>query len=254
MKPTLFIIHGGWHVPESYERLISALRADGYEVHCPRLPTTNQSRPPNSDLYTDSDFVRFYVSSLVQAGRDVVAILHSYGGQVGSDALISLGKATREKEGLSGGVTHLIYVAAFAVAEGVGMMDKVREFGHMNLVPIAFDFAEDDTCLNNDPRNLLVGPSDLAEQEVDKYLATLVRWNGKAMYLPIRHAAWRDIPVAYIHCTADMTVPLDYQKSFVADMEKAGRPVRTFELATGHSPNLTATAGVVDAINQVVNS
>jgi hypothetical protein len=51
-----------------------------------------------------------------------------------------------------------------------------------------------------------------------------------------------------------MTVPLDYQKSFVADMEKAGRPLRTFELATGHSPNLTATAGVVDAINQVVNS
>lgn len=190
----------------------------------------------------------------MQAGREVVAILHSYGGQVGSDALIGLGKAIREREGLSGGVTHLIYMAAFAVAEGVGMMDKVREFGHMNLVPIAFDFAEDDTCLNNDPRNLLVGPSDLAEEEVDKYLATLVRWNGKAMYLPIRHAAWRDIPVAYIHCTADMTVPLDYQKSFVADMEKAGRPVRIFELATGHSPNLTATAGVVDAINQVVNS
>jgi alpha-beta hydrolase superfamily lysophospholipase len=46
MKPTLFIVHGGWHVPESYERLISALRADGYEVHCPRLPTTNQVSQP----------------------------------------------------------------------------------------------------------------------------------------------------------------------------------------------------------------
>lgn len=49
-----------------------------------------------------------------------------------------------------------------------------------------------------------------------------------------------------------MTVPLDYQKSFVEGMEKTGRPVRTFELATGHCPNLTATDGVVDAINKTV--
>lgn len=41
-KPTLVIIHGGWHVPESYEKLITALEDAGYEVHCPRLPSTNQ--------------------------------------------------------------------------------------------------------------------------------------------------------------------------------------------------------------------
>lgn len=55
MKPTLFIVHGGWHVPESYEKLISALTADGYEVHCPRLPTTNQVSlplPPPRQLST----------------------------------------------------------------------------------------------------------------------------------------------------------------------------------------------------------
>jgi hypothetical protein len=49
-----------------------------------------------------------------------------------------------------------------------------------------------------------------------------------------------------------MTVPIDCQKGFVNDMENAGRSVRTFELATGHSPNLTATEGVVDAINKIV--
>ncbi|EEA24321.1 hypothetical protein TMatcc_007408 [Talaromyces marneffei ATCC 18224] len=250
-KPTIVIIHGGWHVPESYEKLISVLRNANYEVHCPRLPSTNQSRPPNADLYTDSDLVRTYVSSLVQAGRSVVALLHSYGGQVGTDALVGLGQATRTKEGLSGGVSHLIYLAGYAVAEGVAMMDKVREFGHMDLVPMAFDFSDDDTCVSTDPRILLVGSSDLAPDEVDKYLATLVRWNGKCMYLPSRHAAWREIPVAYVYSSQDMTVPLTYQTSFVEDMEKAGRSVRTFELATGHCPHLTATAGVVDAIQHV---
>jgi alpha-beta hydrolase superfamily lysophospholipase len=43
-KPTLVLVHGGWHVPESYEKLITALEKAGYEVHCPRLPTTNQVR------------------------------------------------------------------------------------------------------------------------------------------------------------------------------------------------------------------
>lgn len=41
-KPTLVIVHGGWHIPESYEKLVGALETAGYEVHCPRLPSTNQ--------------------------------------------------------------------------------------------------------------------------------------------------------------------------------------------------------------------
>ena len=178
--------------------------------------------------------------------------MHSYDGQVGSDALVGLGRATRAAQNLPGGISHLVYLAGFAVPEGTGMMDKVKEFGHMDLVPIAFNFAEDDTCVNNEPKTLLVGPSAVADEEVDRYLATLVRWNGKGMYLPIKHAAWREIPVVYIHTTADMTVPFDYQKSFVEGMEKAGRRVQTFELATGHCPNFTATEGVVDAINKTV--
>ena len=47
-KPTIVLVHGGWHVPESYEKLITALEKAGYEVHCPRLPTTNQVYAPRS--------------------------------------------------------------------------------------------------------------------------------------------------------------------------------------------------------------
>lgn len=42
VKPTILIIQGGWYVPENYEQLTIALEKAGYEVHCPRLPTTNQ--------------------------------------------------------------------------------------------------------------------------------------------------------------------------------------------------------------------
>lgn len=179
--------------------------------------------------------------------------MHSYGGPVATDALVGLGTETRAAQGLTGGVSHLIYMASFVIPEGAAMIDKVKEAGHMDLMPIAFNFAEDGTCLSNDPKTLLVGESAVPDDEVEKYLATLVRWNGGVFHQPIKHTAWMDIPVGYIHCTADMTVPFEYQKGFVEALEKEGKVVQTFELATGHCPNLTATDGVVDAINKIVN-
>jgi pimeloyl-ACP methyl ester carboxylesterase len=179
--------------------------------------------------------------------------MHSYGCQVGSDALCRLSTESRAAQGVRGGVSHLVYMSAYAVPEGTAMMDKVAEFGHNDLVPLAFDIdPEDKTRLNRNPKMLLVGDSDVPDAEVDDYLGTLVRWNGNAMYQPSKHAAWREVPVSYIFTTADMTVPIDYQKNFVDGMEKAGRHARTFELATGHCPNLTATQGVVAAINDIV--
>ena len=251
-KPTLVLVHGGWHVPETYSKFADSLKDAGYEVHIPRLPSMNGSRPPNTDLNTDTEFVRGYVESLVGAGRTVVVIMHSYGGQVGTNALHGLGLNTRaqRQESVSGGVANLIYMCAFALPEGGSMVGKVKEFGHEHLLPLAFDFADDDSCLNRDPKTLLVGPG-IEDAEAEKYVSSLVRWNGKSMYQEVTHCAWREIPVAYIYTSQDMTVPLDYQKSMVDGMKAEGQEVHTFELETGHCPNLTKTNEVVDIVNQI---
>ncbi|RYP66882.1 hypothetical protein DL771_007539 [Monosporascus sp. 5C6A] len=247
-KPTLVLIHGAWHVPSSYYKLTSSLKHAGYEVHVPRLPSMNEARPPNTNLSTDTDLVHSYVESLVDAGRTVVAIMHSYGGQVGTNGLCGLGLASRSEKGLPGGVSKLIYMCAFAMLAGGSMVGKVKEFGQEHLLPIAIDFAEDDSCLNRDPKAQLVGEGADAD-EVDAYLSSLVRWNGKCMYQEIEKCAWREIPLAYIYTSADMTVPLEYQKDMVQKIEAEGQRVETVELATGHCPNLTMTKEVVDAIN-----
>ncbi|KAI6092513.1 alpha/beta-hydrolase [Hypoxylon rubiginosum] len=252
VKPTILIVHGGWHVPESYEKLTTALEKAGYEVRIPRLPSSVQVRPPVSDLTTDTFLIRNYAEDLVRTGHTVIAIMHSYGGQVGTNALCGLGLSS--STGSKGGVSNLVYLSGYAVPEGRAMMDTVREFGHMDLVPFAFDFADDDTCVSSDPKKLVVGPAPGRDDaETEAYLKTFVRWNGKCMYQPIERCAWREIPVTYIYTTADATVPFDYQKSFVAGMEEAGRQVQTFEVATGHCPNFTATDDVVDIINKVVS-
>ncbi|KAI1106619.1 alpha/beta-hydrolase [Jackrogersella minutella] len=253
-KPAILIVHGGWHVPESYAKLTAALEATGYEVHVPRLPSVNDARPPTADLSTDTAYLRDCATRLVEAGRTLVAVMHSYGGHVGTNALYGLGAPARSAQGLTGGISSLIYLTAYAVPAGQAMVDTVNRFGHADLIPLAFDCAADDTCVPRDPRGMLTGPG-CSDAETDAYLRTLVRWNGRCMYQPSEHCAWRDggIAVAYIYTTKDATVPVDYQRSFAEGMEREGVRVRTFELATGHCPNLTATEGVVDAINKVVS-
>lgn len=143
-------------------------RIAGYEVHVPALHSTNGARPPNAELNTDTALVRNYVESLADAGRVIIAATHSYG------ALIGPGAESCAKQGMVGGVAHLIYMCALALPEGASMVDKVKEFGRMNLTLPAFDFAEDVV--------LLVGP-DI--DEVDTYVSSLARRNGKCMYQEI---------------------------------------------------------------------
>lgn len=122
--------------------------------------------------------------------------------------------------------------------------------GHEALIPIAFDFADDQTVLCRDPKTQLIKPG--AEgAEIEEYLSSLVRWNGQSMYDSISSTAWKEIPVTYVYTSEDMVVPLDYQKSMVDHMKENGRQVKTFELTTGHCPNLTATDELVDIISRV---
>ncbi|KAK2613236.1 hypothetical protein N8I77_000160 [Diaporthe amygdali] len=255
-KPAIVIIPGAFSTPESYAKLTVALQLHGYEVHVPRLVTTNESRPPNGYLEDDTSLIRSHVDSLVSAGRRVVGIAHSYGGQVMSNALYGLSLEARSSQGLEGGVSALVYMAGFALTEGISILDKLKEFGRLeDEVPLIFDVAEDQTMALLDPIAFLgLREPGTKESEIEAYVQTLRRWNGKAMMQPLERAAWKEIPVAYIHTTMDMPVPLETQQSMVRALEMAGRKVQTFTLETGHCPHFTATESVVDTVNKVVSS
>jgi hypothetical protein len=71
--------------------------------------------------------------------------------------------------------------------------------------------------MHRDPKALFVDlDPGVDHAEVDVYVTTLVRWNGTCMSQPLgEYAAWRDIPVMYLHTTRDLDVPMDYQETFV---------------------------------------
>jgi pimeloyl-ACP methyl ester carboxylesterase len=255
-QPIILIISGGWHTPQSYAKLTEALSSSGFEVHVPALPSIHDARPPTTDLESDTALIRSYAEDLISNGRSILVLMHSYGGQVGTNALSGLSISSRSREGFSGGVSHLIYMAATAIAEGKSMVDTVRTFGHEELLPLAFDFADDKSCVHRNPKLLLIGTDDTVnEEERDEYVKTLGRWNGNCMYQPLttKRAAWRDGPVTYIHTTGDMTVPLDYQSVFVRDMEEAGVWVQRVSLDTGHCPNLTRPKAIAEIVRKIAD-
>ena len=125
-KPTLLIIPGAWHTSIYFDPLLAVLSKHAYPTVCKALPSVAPSNPKAHTAQTDAEFVRnSLLLPLLDEGKDVIVIMHSYGGQAGSAAAFGLGVEERKKAGLHGGVLGLVYICAFVVPSGksVGDMD-----------------------------------------------------------------------------------------------------------------------------------
>lgn len=252
-KPEIVISGGGWHTPDSYAPLCTALESRGFNVHVPLHPTMNGSRPPIGDLIADSDAFRQVVTGLVDAGRSVVVIMHSYGGQVGTNSLIGLGVEARKQQGLSGGVIKLIYLAAQALQKGQSGTTLAQDARRTANLAMVIDFAEDGTCIHLKPQSFLSPAPGLPEEEIEKFLATLGRWYGRCIAQPLQHCAWQEIPMAYIHTLNDVAFPLHYQRTIVERIRATGRDIQTFELESGHCPTWTMPEELATLVKQIVD-
>ncbi|KAI0384038.1 Alpha/beta hydrolase fold-1 [Hypomontagnella monticulosa] len=255
-KLTVVLVHGAWHVPASYDKLVAALTSAGYEVYVPRLTSVSGTRPPDGDLITDTAVVRSCVEGLVETGHTVIALLHSYGGQVGTNALHGLSYEMRRKQGLSGGVSHLIYMCGFILPEGWSTLNQAQSQGIEDIktsqLKLAFD--EEGYCSMAEPREQLInGVKDDAEAAA--YISTLMPWSAKCMTQPLSHCAWKEIPVTYIHTTDDKTLSLASQKLMLERAKELGlQDLVVVTLDTDHCPHLTAVDGILSPERHVLMS
>ncbi len=119
-KPTFVLLHGAWHNPTCYTAVQSHLFAHGYTATCPLFPSVGYNHPPSNKnaLEADIETVRSTVEDLVDDGKDVIVVMHSYSGIPGGAALEGLDKKSCEERGIRGGVVRLVYLMAWMVAEG----------------------------------------------------------------------------------------------------------------------------------------
>ena len=114
-KPVFVLVPGSFATPVWYETVTPFLTKSGYEwVNAP-LPSSNSEgkfEVPRT-MQDDAAAIKAVISSVVDSGKEVVLVMHSYGGFPGTEATEGLGKADLQKQGKEGGVVALVYVAAW---------------------------------------------------------------------------------------------------------------------------------------------
>lgn len=105
-KPTLLLIHGCFTTPAAFDRLVPFLEHTGYTTIRATYPSTDPEESHESTAAKDVEHMRnVYLLPLVeQEQKDVVMVMHSWGGTVGAGAAVGLSKTDRVAQGLGGGV------------------------------------------------------------------------------------------------------------------------------------------------------
>ena len=130
--PTILLVQGSFQIPQVYLKLVQGLEAQGYPTIHPQLPTcSNTDSPhfPQLSLVDDALAIRTELIRQVEyQGKNVVVVMHSYGGLVGSEAATEeLSYAKRHAQGLPGGVIHLFLYSAFLINEGQSVLSAFGE-------------------------------------------------------------------------------------------------------------------------------
>ncbi|KAL2427080.1 hypothetical protein ABEF95_008073 [Exophiala dermatitidis] len=237
VKSLIYVLHGSWHGPAFFDPVKAKLEGRGYTVVCPQQPSTGAT-PPTKTMYDDVEFVRGELEHLADQGHDILLVMHSYGGVVGTQAAAGLGKTERQKKGQEGGIVRLFYTCAFILPVGHHLCNAVGG----QLAP--FIKAEDDgSCHVMNPEQVFY--QDLPVDQQAHWASQLKPQTTICQFNPVTRIAYKDIPVSYLYCENDQALPLPVQKQMV---KKCGVKVQEFTCTAGHSPFLSQPETFVDYI------
>ncbi|KZO96988.1 alpha/beta-hydrolase [Calocera viscosa TUFC12733] len=202
-KPTIVLVPGAWHRSSVYASVILLLERAGYQCLTVELPSVGGCV---SSLAEDTDEICTLLAKLVCAGKDVVLVMHSYGGLPGAAAVRGLGK----REGRQGGVTHLVFLGSFILDEGEAALDLLAG----QLPPWVAPENDGKTlrCIN--PEELWY--HELLPGEARRWAAQLRPQCAITFLDPLPYAGWRHIPSTYLITELDRAVPLSVQESMLS--------------------------------------
>lgn len=243
-KPDIVLVHGAWHQPAHYAPFAQRLRDAGFEVHVPYLPTCQPAVQSQASMYDDAKVVRDQVVALVEKDKDVLMLLHSYGGAVGAEAIKGLSKAERHNQ--QGGVTQLIYMCAFILQcdESVGGASLPRP----DPDPVAMDETSGTTYISGDPHQMFYG--DVETSTAKDMVTLLVHQAARALGDPVHHEPWRIIATTYLKCEMDGAIFPDWQQRQIEAVQSAGGNIKVESYKSSHSPFLSMPEEMLQAIER----
>jgi triacylglycerol esterase/lipase EstA (alpha/beta hydrolase family) len=123
-SPVILFTPGAWHGPWAFDAIRKDLGSRGLTTAAATLPSVG-STDATVGLAEDTASVRAEIEKLVNKGREVVVVAHSYGGVPSSNAVEGLNLKDRVAAGEKGGVKAVVYMTSFAIPAGTSLVDGV---------------------------------------------------------------------------------------------------------------------------------
>lgn len=226
MMTKLVLVHGAWHGPWCWDRILPRLQAEGHEVVAPDLPVTARSMAE-------------WVAVVLEAIGDTSAVLvgHSRGGAV----ISAVAEAAPER------VARLVFCAGFLLRRGQSVLAAAQED---ILLPIVMD---------QETRSCTLDGAEIAARfyegcDAADVAYALARLRPEPLFgltAPLRVSAERfgAVPRDYIECARDKVISLTAQRR----MQAAWPVQRVRTLDAGHSPFFSAPAALADVLTKLLD-
>lgn len=118
-KPTIIFVPGLWEGPAAFSTVMQMLQSEGFEAVCCSLLSTGTASPGNPSMEDDIAGIREFIEPHIEARKDVILVLHSAAGFLGSNAIEGFSRKTRREKGFNGGITHIVFITAGVFPEGM---------------------------------------------------------------------------------------------------------------------------------------
>ena len=237
-KPTLLFVHGAWHSPQGWEKVTPKLEGQGFKCIAPLMDYVGTEKPVDN-IDSSIEQLQVIIESEISEGNDVVVVVHSFGGVVGSSAV--KGFTSKDPSKLeskdSARVIGIAFLCAMAVPTNMGF-HIYQGLEEPHNAPIAAPGDDGWATLTVDPRQAFY--QDLPTDEARKWEGLLKKQSFAALITSNNvYAGWQDVPIWYMLCETDAVFPSNFQERMLNDARKLGAQVEVRRVDAGHAPFLS---------------
>jgi pimeloyl-ACP methyl ester carboxylesterase len=232
---TFVLLHGAWHGPWCWKKLIPLIESKGGKVIAPEIDWNNNNSVSLNDETTPA-YIEDICKQIRMIGKPAVLVGHSMGGVVISQIA----------EVIPEHILLLVYISGFLLANDQCVNDTETLMTGSLIQPRL--------KLSKDKKNILVPTSilregfysDCSDDDYHFALSNICPQPVASFITPIKISQERfgKVPRIYIECLQDKAIPISAQKKMQRDFEC--NHVHTLE--SSHTPFFSKTTALYEIL------
>ncbi|KAM0195690.1 hypothetical protein ACHAPI_006242 [Fusarium lateritium] len=264
-RPIVVIVPGSFAPGKHYRIFAESLERDGINSRVIETPSVGRKdHLPPQTMSDDVAEIKKVVAELLDEGKEVVLMTHSYGGIPRTQSLKDLSRKARKEEGKEGGIDKIIYLASVVLQPGTSNFDAfgtaMPDFVHVEVTTHITPWKRitNLACLGRLHDTRPRGPCVQhlfrpAGDEALELAKQMPEHSTSSFKEPLTYAGYNDVEVHYIVCEQDKIIPPMFQRGMIEGVKmSAGRDVKVHSLDSGHVPVISQPDNVSKIVKRII--